>query len=1105
MSPALILALLLPSLALAQAEESVVVIPLADLPRPREAPERPPERLLPGRAWLRVQPGDNSRIQLSVPLFVTEAGWVDLPLLDESVALDGASLDGRPLQLKAVGGHYRLAALLTAGSHRVELSGSVASPGAALHLSLGGLNRAPLQLTAQAPGLDFEVQDAVPAGKGSWDLPPRGALDLSWAPARPPSPRPRVVTIASHSALRVDEAGVEGSARLRYRVANGDLGELTLRLGGVQDLVATSPAIASTRIQGDRAIVILKEPLSGELEVALSWRAASPGAEGALAPIPVPEDGRVESWVSLVRGDDSVLLPEPGPGMEPVPERRLPARARGLVPGEPLVSYHIPAGQAPNLRWRRLSFSPVDAPPTLVDEASYVVVHAEHGRAWMRATWQVRNDRNPFLRVAVPEGWQVFGLRVAGRTTEPVRADDGRLLIPLEKSVETLDGLVAFPVELMLVGDEAAWDPKGSRAIATPAVNAPIAYARWELRLPAGVETREVTGRPTVVQQWTPSDQAMVIGRGTRMDADPMPAGTDHSSDGKALSQEYWNQAYSAYKANRFDEADQLLEQSLSYDSANSSAQSLLKNVDVLKGRANLDSDEELAANRVREMARARTSGVELEQANREAAYERALREGDEDKAQAEAEVLLALTEQLAAVEQTEAVDQKARLDDYRQRVSKKAESRGPDTGKSGGRAESSRSSSTTSSFATLITDEESPPEEAEAMDVDADGAYGWAAGDDAVQEAEYGDHGYFEGVEGGVEGGVVGGVLGGVMGGVLGGQVARDSSGADSSRDFGGAVGVGRGGGGRGKHKESDAAFGGGSANQNTDVLDGLIAEPSTIYTFDDANNISGELLQPQGSTAASDRKPVDPATLALESGELALILPEEREKTSEKSDKSEEAARLFATLASPEPAPAASPAPMPPAAAQAAQTEAIIVDRSVMAEELAVVTRYQRSARSEAIDDESADLGTVLTQDTLQHIPAGRSYQSVIQASAGVSAYFQQGSLQVTRPPGPPPPHRRRRRRPFPFATPSPRPPSTWTSPLDPPRRPAVAPAHPLRPPAPTATAWGLDIPAAIEASTLSLSMPETGSGLLLEQRLVPADEALELDLRYRTRRRP
>jgi len=64
-------------------------------------------------------------------------------------------------------------------------------------------------------------------------------------------------------------------------------------------------------------------------------------------------------------------------------------------------------------------------------------------------------------------------------------------------------------------------------------------------------------------------------------------------------------------------------------------------------------------------------------------------------------------------------------------------------------------------------------------------------------------------------------------------------------------------------------------------------------------------------------------------------------------------------------------------------------------------------------------------------------------------------------------------------------------------------VSGSWPVRPPPPPPAPFGLDVPVGVTASTLSLALPDTGAGLLLEQRLLPPDEPLRLTLTYRQRR--
>lgn len=1030
------IALLLPALALAA--------PLLPTPRGETGP---PVGWTAAPLEVALTPGEECTVALRLPLRVLADGWVEVPVAGPELVLTEAQLDGRPVRLAGHSAGLALLARLPAGPHVLSLSGTVAcaSDRLLLRTPLGG----PAQLRVRGEDRSWTVDNGVHTGDRRWDLAPAPAVSAAWAPPREPPPRPRVFSHDSVVGLRVDEGGIEGRALVRQTVAHGTQDAVVVSIpGGVQEAWASGPGVVEARVQGERVTVVLQEAVEGTVEVDLGWRAAAPGEDGARAPVPQPVEGRGQTAVVVVQGDDSLLLPEPGPGLEAVPMRRVGRRARGLVPGEPLVVYLSEEGKRPELRLRQLRFSPVDAPPTVIDKADYTVTYAAHGRAWMRATWQVRNDRNPFLRVDVPEGWQVFGLRVAGTTAEPVRDESGALLVPLEKSVETLEGLVAFPVELMLVGEDTAWAARGRRALQTPTVDAPIAMARWELRLPDGLQPKEAEGRGTVVSQWTPEDTGLMIGRASKR---PPPA--DPDQQGQQLSQEYWNQAYSAYKANAFDQADALLQKSLEANPDNPSAQSLMGNLDVLKNRVELDRDAQVAANRVRAMAKARSGATVLAQAEKEQALERALRSGDEDEAARVADELLVLTSQLAAVEQVEAVEQKARLSSYRDTASKLGKKKSKAAEKRVVRADNGpqsasfaaappppppppKGSTTTIDFDDLdITGELVKPEGALVLDrkksqfsplirtpdlagkisetSTVDSAFsepepvpepeetpmaspvvanGWLDGDAG---------GELETVEGGIAGGVVGGVVGGVYGAVLGGAVAS-----------------------------------------------------------------GGELAEEESKPAELDA-PTPPRMRALKEDLLE-------------------------------------------------RSEIVVVESN----------------------DESAADGDELD---LRNVPMGRSYQEAVQLATGVGGRWRdddrdsRDSRAAERRPEPPaarfpvdlpaaaarpldapppgafPVDRTARTGP-PVHAPPPavpvRAPLDTTVPVrgpvpPPPVRAAAAPALPRRPAPPPPAPFGLDIPETVVASTLSLSLPEGGARLLLEQRVIPPGEPLRVELRYRPTR--
>ena len=718
----LLLALTAPGIA---TPASVAVVPLSAIPQVKDdEPEPAPVSSMVDAALLDVLPGDEARVQLQLRLRALEPGWVDLGVTGGVLAVESALLDGAPVALPARGDGRRYLTARLDGEHLLRVVGSVASPSAALRLALPGAART--RVRAVEPGWDLLVQGGIPLDDGSVLLAESRQLDLSWRPEAPPAPKPRVITLESATAVSIDESGLEGRVALEYRVAHGSVDQVSFRLLGAPDSLQVEGAgVLDHQVQGDRVTVRLAQPVEGSFKLQLSFRAPPPaGDEPCQAPLLFPEQVHEHrGWVSLARSDTAMLVPQPGAGLQAVPSRELPGWATGLVPGTPVVHYRL-SGKKPDLDYQLLRYDPVEAPPTVVDEARFQLATTEHGRALLKARYQVRNDRNQYLRLKPPAGFEVLGLRVAGQVREPVAEADGTLFIPLEKSVESLDGLVSFPVDVYLLGKGARWDRRGDRTISTPAVDAPVAYARWELWLPQDVEWRELSGVPRHVQDWTSSENSLEYGRAVKdpeledeaWDGDddkqidfatsvPAPrsrgtrsgGGRGKRTDERSLGQldlqsrpasgsaavdeeheedlalEFFNQAYQAYNRNDFDQAERLLERSLQLDPANSSAQALMSNVGVVMGGASgqdAPPADDAQVRRVRELAQARTVDTQLKQKEVQKKAEEALRSGNLEDAERELAQLEEMTRSLSRLEQSESVEQELLLEETERQLS---------------------------------------------------------------------------------------------------------------------------------------------------------------------------------------------------------------------------------------------------------------------------------------------------------------------------------------------------------------------------------------------------------------------------------------------------
>lgn len=613
-------------------------------------------------------------VELGLQVAVLEAGWLSLPLGSAGLRVEALRLNGRPASWAMGADGPVFVAKLPVGRHTIAVEGVASGGPRSLDLRLGLAASASLRLVGES--LSVEVEGAnTPAGPGRWDLGPGERVALRWSEAVPPPPRPMALRAELMVALRVDELGVEGRADLGLVVSHGRLDRLSIEIPSATELELLGPDGAplrdgSRRIegQGGSFALVFDPPVEGSVALSLRYRAPVPGPLAVAAPLPTLGGAReLSGWLSLSQEDGLMLAPEAQAGLEAASLASRPARARGLTAGAPLAAWRI-TGPRPALRWADLGASTLQGPALLIDQADYRLATEAHGRLAMRATWQVRNDRQQYLRVRMPEGWSPIGARVAGRPVAPVRVDENTLLIPLERSVETFSGLVALPVELNMVGREAAWARRGWRSLESPAVDAPVASARWRIDLPQERRVRRLEGTPRPAG--APSgrlDMGFALNRGAPVE--PRAADEDNR---RLRSQETWNQAYSAYKNNDFEVADSLLREAATLDPSNAAAKDLQGNVDLLLGRSVIpseDKDKAKVARKVKAMAWAKADDSRAAQQSDLEAAAAASSAGDLRGAVSAYRSAAEQTRRLAALEQDEAVEEKERLAQLEQQV----------------------------------------------------------------------------------------------------------------------------------------------------------------------------------------------------------------------------------------------------------------------------------------------------------------------------------------------------------------------------------------------------------------------------------------------------
>ncbi|MCA9697409.1 MAG: hypothetical protein KC431_07780, partial [Myxococcales bacterium] len=304
--------------------------------------------------------------------------------------------------------------------------------------------------------------------------------------------------------LTFGDGEVRGRAHLSWLLRRGRLDRVSIDSAGLgRDLEVTGANVHEWTREGDSITIILKEPSDGRIDVDLSWTQAVPGGDEARLAAPRLSPGqayRSESYMQIARDGDLEVLPALS-GWSPVARAEMPDWASADLLGTATASYRRD-GDDGGSGFDLLRFVPLSGPPVVVDVAAYEIATTEEGRSLVQARYDVRNERASHLRVELPEGARLLGVRVNGETVTPAGdagssvadGDPKAWRVPLVRSIESVKGSLSFPVELIFIAETEDWERREDRELALPTLDAPVAVSRVRIYLPPEYQNRVDVG-----------------------------------------------------------------------------------------------------------------------------------------------------------------------------------------------------------------------------------------------------------------------------------------------------------------------------------------------------------------------------------------------------------------------------------------------------------------------------------------------------------------------------------------------------------------------------------------------------------------------------------
>lgn len=447
---------------------------------------------------------------------VKREGWKKIPLLPSTVAIHSADLpSGAYLHL--ADGKY---CVLTKRRGKLELSLTFAvAAKEAEGANVVTFDRVPSVTCLLKASLPGESLDVTVAGAQSTQttkakgmsrivaaLPDNTPIKITWKESLPKlAEGPPEIHTETKTLVSVTEGLVVGQTRIDFSVLHKATRELKMKVpAGVAVLDVTGKNIRDWRVENGVMSVQLEKEVLGPYQMNVKYETAANLAAGKLA-IPVitgADAERDKGDVGIVALTSVEIRNGETVNAHLVEAKDLPAEISGMTSQPVLLAYRYSARDcriALDINKHRA----VDVLLTIIDRAHFTVVQALDGKRVVRGCYNVRNNRNQFLRIALPKDAELWSASVAGRTIQPVRDEQGRVLLPLIRS-QGLAGMASFPVELVYAEKGAEPDRKGcgSARVELPLSSEPVMHMMVTLYVPEQGKFDNFTGTMKKVEHF---------------------------------------------------------------------------------------------------------------------------------------------------------------------------------------------------------------------------------------------------------------------------------------------------------------------------------------------------------------------------------------------------------------------------------------------------------------------------------------------------------------------------------------------------------------------------------------------------------------------------
>ncbi|MBZ5680455.1 MAG: carboxypeptidase-like regulatory domain-containing protein [Acidobacteriia bacterium] len=328
-------------------------------------------------------------------------------------------------------------------------------------------------------------------------LVPGQPANIWWATREAVAPTaPREVRFLSDmkTLISVSEADIRVAALADITVVQGEPLQFQLELPpGYEVTGVTGASLDSTDIQSGTLTLKVNGATQRSHEFLISLEKSISGAK-IDAPFLAFRGAQRETGEVLIEGAGTMeITATEGGNLKRMDVKETNPYLRSLAhfPPQAAFRYHKQPNETSTLALEWVRFPDSSVLAAVAENAVVTTLVTSEGRSLTEVKLTLKNQAQPFLKVALPAGASILSADVAGERVKPVQGTDGNR-VPLLRPGFHPTG--SYTVSFVFMHSGTPFAKKGGAELSLPNMDIPISLIQWEVFLPEQYKVKDFGG-----------------------------------------------------------------------------------------------------------------------------------------------------------------------------------------------------------------------------------------------------------------------------------------------------------------------------------------------------------------------------------------------------------------------------------------------------------------------------------------------------------------------------------------------------------------------------------------------------------------------------------